>query len=148
MAAVLSGVMDDTDRIAFTISECKKIGLKIFPPNICQSDYEFSITDNKSIVYGLGAIKGVGEAFVKAMMDEREKNGVYQDIFDFCLRIERRYINRRTIEALIYSGAFDVFGVDRATLIKTYSSAINRLNKGKMTFLEVKVDYFLMLKVT
>jgi DNA polymerase-3 subunit alpha len=52
MAAVLSGVMDDTDRIAFTISECKKIGLKIFPPNICQSDYEFSITDNKSIVYG------------------------------------------------------------------------------------------------
>jgi DNA polymerase-3 subunit alpha len=65
MAAVLSGVMDDTDRIAFTINECIKIGLIISPPNVCQSDYEFSITDNKSIVYGLGAIKGVGEAFVK-----------------------------------------------------------------------------------
>ncbi len=126
MAAVLSGVMDDTDRIAFTISECKKIGLTIYPPNICQSDYEFSIKDNKSIIYGLGAIKGVGEAFVKAMMAEREKNGNYKDIFDFCFRIERRYINRRTIEALIYSGAFDVFGVDRATLIKTYSSALKQ----------------------
>ena len=142
MAAVLSGVMDDTDRIAFTISECKKIGLKIFPPNICQSDYEFSITDNKSIVYGLGAIKGVGEAFVRAMMAEREKNGIYQDIFDFCLRIERRYINRRTIEALIYSGAFDVFDVDRATLINTYPSATKQAEQRQNDFSKGQAGLF------
>jgi DNA polymerase-3 subunit alpha len=142
MAAVLSGVMDDTDRIAFTISECKKIGLIIFPPNICQSDYEFSITDNKSIVYGLGAIKGVGEAFVRAMMAEREKNGIYQDIFDFCLRIERRYINRRTIEALIYSGAFDVFDVDRATLINTYPSATKQAEQRQNDFSKGQAGLF------
>jgi len=142
MAAVLSGVMDDTDRIAFTINECIKIGLIISPPNVCQSDYEFSITDNKSIVYGLGAIKGVGEAFVKAMMAEREKNGVYQDIFDFCLRIERRYINRRTIEALIYSGAFDVFDVDRATLISTYPSATKQAEQRQNDFARGQAGLF------
>ena len=142
MAAVLSGVMDDTDRIAFTISECKKIGLIIFPPNICQSDYEFSITDNKSIVYGLGAIKGVGEAFVRAMMAEREKNGIYQDIFDFCLRIERRYINRRTIEALIYSGAFDVFDVDRVILINTYPSATKQAEQRQNDFSKGQAGLF------
>ena len=67
-------------------------------------------------------------------MVEREKNGNYEDIFDFSLRIERRYINKRTIEALIYSGAFDVFGVDRATLIKTYPSATKQAEQRQNDF--------------
>ena len=126
MAAVLSGVMDDTDRVAFTVGESKKKGVKVISPDINQSDYEFSITDNKTIVYGLGAIKGVGEALVNEIVLEREKNSDYLDIFNFCFRIEKKYLNRRAIEALIYAGAFDVFGVKRATLISTYPSAVRQ----------------------
>ena len=126
MAAVLSGVMDDTDRVAFTVGESKKKGVKVISPDINQSEYEFSITDNKTIVYGLGAIKGVGEALVNEIVLEREKNSDYLDIFDFCFRIEKKYLNRRAIEALIYAGAFDVFGVKRATLISTYPGAVRQ----------------------
>ena len=126
MAAVLSGVMDDTDRVAFTVGESKKKGVKVISPDINQSEYEFSINDNKTIVYGLGAIKGVGEALVNEIVFEREQNGDYLDIFDFCFRIEKKYLNRRAIEALIYAGAFDIFGIKRATLISTYPSAVRQ----------------------
>ncbi|MDA8755544.1 DNA polymerase III subunit alpha [Candidatus Pseudothioglobus singularis] len=126
MAAVLSGVMDDTDRVAFTVGESKKKGVKVISPDINQSEYEFSINDNKTIVYGLGAIKGVGEALVNEIVFEREQNGDYLDIFDFCFRIEKKYLNRRAIEALIYAGAFDIFDIKRATLISTYPSAVRQ----------------------
>ena len=126
MAAVLSGVMDDTDRVAFTVGESKKNGVIVIAPDINQSEYEFSITDNKTIVYGLGAIKGVGEALVKEIVLEREKNGEYSDIFDLCFRIEKKFLNRRAIEALIYSGAFDLFDIKRATLIATYPRAVRQ----------------------
>jgi DNA polymerase-3 subunit alpha len=126
MAAVLSGMMDDTDRISFTVGEVRQMGLKVDNPNVCKSDYQFSIADDKTIIYGLGAIKGVGKALVERLMIERDKNGIFKDLFDFCFRIEKRYLNRRAIEALIYSGAFDVFGVQRASLIKTYPVAVKQ----------------------
>jgi DNA polymerase-3 subunit alpha len=151
MASVLSGVMDDTDRIAFTVSEAKKINLVIQAPNINQSEYQFSISDNNTITYGLGAIKGVGEALVQAIVAERIENGEYQDIFDFCLRIEKKFLNRRAIEALIYSGAFDSLGVDRAILIATYPSATRQAEQrqndhfngqgGLFTAVESHIDY-------
>ena len=142
MAAVLSGMMDDTDRIAFTVGESKKSGLIVGAPNICQSEYEFSITDNKTIIYGLGAIKGVGESFVREIVLERESNGNYNDIFDFCLRLEKKYLNRRAIEALIYSGAFDIFGVKRATLIATYPRAIKQSEQRQNDFSKGQVSLF------
>ena len=123
MSAVLSSAMDDTDRVAFTVGESKKKGIIFIAPNINQSEYEFSIKDNMTIVYGLGAIKGVGEALVREIVIERIKNGDFLDIFDFCLRIEKKFLNRRALEALIYAGAFDNFGVKRATLISTYPNA-------------------------
>ncbi|MEC7595974.1 MAG: DNA polymerase III subunit alpha [Pseudomonadota bacterium] len=126
MAAVLSGVMDDTDRIAFTVGESKKNGIKIIAPTINQSEYEFTITDNTTIVYGLGAIKGLGEALVNEIVRERDEGGDYIDIFDFCYRIEKKFLNRRAIEALIYAGVFDLFGIKRATLIATYPSAVRQ----------------------
>ena len=142
MAAVLSSMMDDTDRVAFTVGESKKSGLIVGAPNICQSEYEFSITDNKTIIYGLGAIKGVGESLVRAVVLERENNGSYSDIFDFCLRIEKKYLNRRAIEALIYSGAFDIFGVNRATLIATYPRAIKQAEQRQNDFSKGQVSLF------
>ncbi len=126
MAAVLSGMMDDTDRVAFTVGEIRQMGLVVSGPNVCLSDYQFSIADDKTVVYGLGAIKGVGEALVERLMIERQASGIFKDLFDFCFRIQKRYLNRRAMEALIYSGAFDVFGVERSSLIKTYPIAVKQ----------------------
>ena len=126
MASVLSGMMDDTDRIAFTVGEVLSMGLVVKGPSINESYYEFSIQDSKTITYGLGAIKGVGEALVLTLEAEREKNGKYLDLFDFCARIERNSLNKRAIEALIYSGALDEFEIDRASLIRTYPHAIKQ----------------------
>ncbi|WP_369177356.1 DNA polymerase III subunit alpha [Candidatus Thiodubiliella endoseptemdiera] len=126
MASVLSRMMDDTDRINFTVSEVRAMALLIKGPNVNESLYEFSIKDAKTLTYGLGAIKGVGEAVVEILVAERNTNGAYQDLFDFCMRIEKRALNKRALEALIYSGALDEFGVDRAVLIKTYPSAMKQ----------------------
>jgi len=126
MASVLSGMMDDTDRIAFTVNEVQAMGLIVDGPSVNESYHEFSIRDEKTITYGLGAIKGVGEALVEVLVTEREENGDYKDLFDFCARIERKSLNKRAVEALIYSGALDGFGVDRASLIKTYPSAMKK----------------------
>ena len=126
MASVLSGVMDDTDRVAFTVSESEGMGLIVNGPNVCESDFEFSTKNKNTLVYGLGAIKGVGEAFVNALVEERKANGVYKSLFDFCQRIERRSLNKRAIEALIYSGSFDCFGIERASLLKTYPYAVRQ----------------------
>jgi DNA polymerase III, alpha subunit (EC 2.7.7.7) len=89
MASVLSDKMDDTDKIAFTINEVQNMGLVVNGPNVCESDYEFSIRDNKTIIYGLGAIKGMGEALVRTLVAERESSGEYKDLFDFCMRLEK-----------------------------------------------------------
>jgi len=126
MASVLSGMMDDTDRVAFTVKEVQAMGLTVDGPSVNESYHEFSIRDEKIITYGLGAIKGVGEALVEVLVAEREANGDYQDLFDFCSRIERRSLNKRAVEALIYSGALDGFGVNRASLIRTYPSAMKQ----------------------
>ena len=151
MAAVLSGMMDDTDRVSFTVSEILKMGLKVNSPNVCESDYQFSIADDKTVVYGLGAIKGVGEALVERVMAERQANGVFKDLFDFCFRIEKRYLNKRALEALIYSGALDVFDVSRASLIKTYPVAVKQAEQrqndhssgqsGLFSIVEEHVEY-------
>jgi len=126
MASVLSGMMDDTDRIAFTVNEVQAMGLTVDGPSVNESYHEFSIRDEKTITYGLGAIKGVGEALVEVLVAEREANGQYENLFDFCARIERKSLNKRAVEALIYSGALDGFGIDRASLIKTYPSAMKQ----------------------
>lgn len=126
MASVLSRMMDDTDRVSFTVNEVRTMALLIKGPSVNDSLYEFSIKDDKTITYGLGAIKGVGKALIEVLVIEREASGRYQDLFDFCVRIEKRTLNKRALEALIYSGALDEFGIDRAALIKTYPSAMRQ----------------------
>lgn len=126
MACVLSGMMTDTDRISWTVGETQAMGLRVKAPSVNESIYEFSIQGDKTLTYGLGAIKGVGETLVEALVSEREKNGAYQDLFDFCIRIDKKTLNKRALEALIYSGTLDEFKIDRAVLIKTYPSAMRQ----------------------
>jgi len=107
MAAVLSAEMHNTDKVVIMLEECTRLGLTVLPPCVNRSNYKFSVTKNGQILYGLGAIKGIGEAPAEAIMAACKQHGSFSDIFDFCQKIDLKAINRRTIEALILSGAFD-----------------------------------------
>jgi len=126
MAAVLSADMDNTDKVVSLIEECRAMKLKVLPPNINISHYKFTVADdqNKSIHYGLGAIKGAGEAALEGIVAEREEKGRFTDLFDFCNHIDLRKASRRILEPLIKTGALDELGPNRAVLMASLDSAI------------------------
>ncbi|PCI20211.1 MAG: DNA polymerase III subunit alpha [Piscirickettsiaceae bacterium] len=117
MAAVLSSDMDNTDKVVMLIDECKEMGLQILPPDINQSDYRFTTNEDSEILYGLGAIKGVGEAAIESMIERRHHDGKYTSHDDFANKIDLRKANKRVQEALIKSGALDAFDANRAQLM-------------------------------
>jgi DNA polymerase-3 subunit alpha len=120
MAALLTSDKDNTDKVVRYIDEVKRMGIELSPPDICDSYLEFSaITkDDKDIVlFGLGGIKGVGEAAIHSMLEEREQNGDYLSLQDFVNRIEPSKVNKRVIESCIKAGAFDRFGYSRKALL-------------------------------
>ncbi|RUQ95689.1 DNA polymerase III subunit alpha [Legionella septentrionalis] len=123
MAAVMSSDMDNTDKVVNFIHECKHMNLTILPPSINRSDYHFTTLDDTTIVYGLGAIKGVGEAAIQILVDERSK-GLYEGLFSVCQRLDMRKANRRVLEALIKSGAMDEWGIERAVLYASLDKAM------------------------
>jgi DNA polymerase-3 subunit alpha len=117
MAAVCSADMDNTDKVVPLIEECRRMGLKVEPPQVNLSQYKFTSADTKTLVYGLGAIKGVGEGAIESIVDERNAHGPYADLFEFCRRIDLRKANRRVMESLIRAGALDGLGANRASLM-------------------------------
>jgi DNA polymerase-3 subunit alpha len=110
MAAVLSSDMDKTDKVVTLIDECNRMGLTVEPPDVNASQYMFTVSGPKSIRYGLGAIKGVGQAAVENMLEVRNANGPFRDLRDLCRRLDLNKVNRRVLEALIRSGAADSMG--------------------------------------
>lgn len=124
MAAVMSSDMDNTDKVVMLIDECRNMKLEVLPPNVNNCEYMFTSQGDKSIYYGLGAIKGVGEAALESIVQERNENGLYADLFDFCRRIDSRKVNRRVLEAMIRAGALDGMAPNRATLVASLSVAI------------------------
>ncbi len=117
MAAVLSADMDNTDKVVHLIEECREMGLEVRPPEVNRSQYRFTVDGEERIVYGLGAIKGVGEAAIEGIVAARQEGGPFADLFDFCRRIDLRKCNRRVLESLIRAGALDDLGANRATLM-------------------------------
>jgi len=115
MAAVLSADMDNTDKIVRLMAECRDMRLKVIAPDVNASDYYFTARAVDTIVYGLGAIKGVGQAAIEGMLQERAGNGAFVDLYDLCRRVDLRKVNRRVFEALIRAGALDSMGDNRAT---------------------------------
>ena len=116
MAAVLSSDMDSTDKVVMFLDEARALDLTVLPPDVNASNYMFEAIDERTIRYGLGAVKGVGRGACEAIADERGRNGMYDDLLDFCKRVEPSKLNRRTLEALVNSGAFDALGSNRASL--------------------------------
>jgi len=117
MAAVCSADMDNTDKVVPLIDECRRMGLKVEPPQVNLSQYKFTIADDKTVIYGLGAIKGVGEGAIEAIVGERQAHGPYRDLFEFCRRIDLKKTNRRVMESLVRAGALDGLGANRASLM-------------------------------
>ncbi len=109
MAGVLTSQLGNIDKITFFMEECKLLGLDVLGPDVNESSKRFSVNKKKEIRFGLGGIKGTGDAAVDAIIEEREKGGFYTDIFDFITRVNLRTVNKKTLESLVYAGAFDCF---------------------------------------
>ncbi len=124
MAAVLSSDMDNTDKVVGLIEECRQLGLDVLPPDVNVSEYAFGVDGEHRILYGLGAIKGVGETAVEAILAERRTGGPFPDLLDLCRRIDLRRANRRVLEALIRAGALDGLGRHRAALMAQLTAAL------------------------
>jgi len=110
MAAVLNSEKADVERIGFLIEECKKIGIKVLPPDINESEEDFSVVGENIIRFGLSAVKNVGSNFVEEVVRERKLNGLFSSLSDFLDRINTKDLNKKSMESLIKSGTFDKFG--------------------------------------
>src|SRR5690606_21705465 len=124
MSAVLSSDMDKTDKVVALKYECDQMGLTVEPPDVNHSQYMFTVSGERRIRYGLGAIKGVGQSVVESLVAEREAHGPYRDLADLCRRSDMTRMNRRVLEALIRSGAADSLGANRATLMHALPAAM------------------------
>jgi DNA polymerase-3 subunit alpha len=123
MAATLSGDLDNTDKVRTFYIDTLQQNIRVLPPDVNSSGYAFSPVDEKTIAYGLGAIKGTGAAAIENIVKAREQ-GRFIDLFDFCRRVDKRIVNRRTVEALIRSGAFDSLNDHRASLMASVDAAL------------------------
>jgi len=123
MAAILSFEVNDTDKIVKHIVSAKDMGLEIVAPNINRSFKDFTVENNK-VIFGLGAVKGIGEAAITSIIEERNKNGKFKDFYDVLTRVDLRKVNKKALESLVKSGVFDVFGEFRSSLFNNIEDAI------------------------
>ncbi|MCD9546179.1 DNA polymerase III subunit alpha [Photobacterium carnosum] len=124
MAAVMTADMDNTDKIISLVDECHRMNLKLLPPDVNKGLYRFNVDDDGAVVYGIGAVKGVGEGPIENIISAREKDGHFKDLFDFCARIDTKRVNKRVLDKLIKSGALDRLGPNRAAMLATLDDAI------------------------
>jgi DNA polymerase III subunit alpha len=142
MAAVLSADMDNTDKVVTLIDECRALGLKVEPPAVNRSDYRFTIAGQGTVIYGLGAIKGVGESAIESVLEARGSGGPFQDLWDFCRRIDLHKTNRRVLEAMIRAGALDGLATNRATLMAQLPLALKAAEQHRDTQAAGQADLF------
>jgi DNA polymerase-3 subunit alpha len=124
MAAVMSADLQNTDRLVTLKDDCRQLGLELLPPDLNKSSFQFSVSDERTILYGLGAIKGVGHSAIDSLINERVANGPFTSLVEFCRRVDHDKINRRALEALVKSGAMDGFGESRRSLMHEVPEAL------------------------
>ncbi len=111
MAATMSSDMDKTEKVVTFVEECRSMKLNLLPPDVNQGEFQFTVDQDNNIIYGLGAIKGLGEGPVDNIIEARQ-DGPFKNVFDFCARVDSRKVNKRALEALVRSGSFDTIGPD------------------------------------
>ena len=142
IAAVLSSDMDNTDKVVRFVKECENMSINLISPNINKSNYAFTVTEKNEIVYGLGAIKGVGNAIIDIILNERNLNGEYKSLDDLLKRCGTNKINKRVIEALIKSGSFDTFGDARSSLMSIYPESMKMADQNSKNIQQGQIDIF------
>ena len=142
MAALLTSVLDNSDKVAGYISECRDCGIALLPPDINRSADRFTVEEG-GIRFGLVAIKNIGRGFIQAVMREREQ-APFTSLYDFCDRMAGSDINKRAVENLIRSGAFDSLGAKRSQLIHVYESVMDAVADSHRQNLDGQIDFFSM----
>ena len=143
MAALLTSVLDHSEKVAGYISECKDCGIPLLPPDINRSCDCFTVEEG-GIRFGLVAIKNIGRGFILSVMKERENGGPFTSLYDFCSRMNGSDMNKRAVENLIRSGAFDSFGSHRSQLMKVYEAVMDSVAAQQKENLEGQIDFFSM----
>ena len=141
MAALLTSVLDSTEKVAEYIATCRDMGIKLLPPDVNQSGADFTVVE-EGIRFGLVALKGVGRSFIANLLSEREKNGPFADFMDFCDRLFDQDMNRRMVESLIKSGAFDAMGCRRSQLMQVYGQVLDGIAAARKRNVEGQLDLF------
>jgi DNA polymerase-3 subunit alpha len=142
MSAVLSADMDHTDKVVRLVEECRRMELEILPPHVNHSDYHFKVENKAAIRYGLGAIKGLGQGAVEAIVVERARAGAFEDLAELCARADPGRLNRRAFEALIQAGALDGLGPNRAALMVGLPGALAAAEQRHHAGASGQVDFF------
>jgi len=142
MAATMSSELQNTEKVVIFVEECRQIDIEVLPPDVNAGDYLFTVNENNQIIYGLGAIKGVGEGPVEAIVDARKKGGPFLNLFDFCERIDSRKVNKRAIEALIKAGALDTIGPHRQIMLAAMGDAVKKAEQSAQNEAAGMIDLF------
>ncbi|NOU24586.1 MAG: DNA polymerase III subunit alpha [Methylotenera sp.] len=124
LASTMSADMNNTDSVHIFYDDCAPNQIEVLPPDINQSEYKFTPVSKTQILYGLGAVKGTGQAAIEVILQARKKDGPFKDLFDFCNRLDLRKVNRRVVESLIRAGAFDQLSPSRNALLAGVSMAM------------------------
>ncbi len=141
MAAQLSSVLDNTDKVIEYIGECQKMGLKVLGPDVNKSESGF-IWDGEGVRFGLLAVKNLGRGIIRDIINERNINGKYKGFTDFCKRAYGRELNKRTLESLIKCGALDGFNVNRRQMLSGYESILSSIDSEKKSNLSGQMSLF------
>ena len=145
-AALLNSVSGDSGKVAEYSQYCRKHGIPLLPPDINQSGRKFSVGKNAEgvpgIRFGLGAIRSCGEKAIDSIIDIRRRSGPFKDIFDFCKRLSSDLVNKRVVESLILSGAFDCTGATRAQLMAVYEAALDGANRTRKSNIVGQMSLF------
>jgi DNA polymerase-3 subunit alpha len=144
MAALMTSVLDSSSKISQYIAACKDMGIDLLPPDVNQSDDQFTVSD-QGIRFGLGAVKSIGSGFVRQLMQERAENGPFQSLEDFCGRLYNTDLNRRTVENLIKCGAMDCFGANRHQLLAIQEIVLGSVAESKKRNLDGQLGLFDLL---
>ncbi len=141
MAALMTSVMDHSTKVSEYILTCRRMGIEILPPDINEGEGNFSVSGN-NIRYGLSAIKSIGRPVIEALVWEREHNGAFRDLKDFCTRLTGKEINKRTLENFIKAGAFDGLEGTRKQKMQIYSAILENINDEKKNSMAGQMSLF------
>jgi DNA polymerase-3 subunit alpha len=142
MCALLTSERDNTDKVVEYVNEAQNIGIKVLPPDINSSHAQFSVIDEETIRYGLLAVKNIGSSAIESMVEQRQKDGVYKSIFDFCHRVDLRLNNHKVVESLIKSGSMDSFRVRRSQLMAVLDRALDAGIKAQREVVTGQFSFF------